>query len=90
MNIPRDWFTVPDVARELRIEPVPAVMWAVGAAAREVYRATYGELPPKDNARKTNGPGSHCFAHYPPHFRDKVREIFGSVQTEASRQLALF
>jgi hypothetical protein len=46
------------------------VNWELGALLRNEYRDQYGVLPPKQLDVKTIGTGSHCFAKYPPEFKD--------------------
>ena len=79
--------TVPGVCRGMGIEPDKRVMWAVGAAARDEYKARYGRLPPKELRAKTHEKkGSHCFAIYPESMRSFIERMFRSIKAEEARQ----
>lgn len=67
--------TIIDVCRQEKVEPVPALTWAVGAQVAALYERRYGRLPSKDLRTKTNGSGSHCFAVYPLRMRDEIANI---------------
>lgn len=82
--------TVPDVLRELRLEPDNRLAWAAGRAARVAWEREYGELPRKELRQKTNGGGSHCFATYPTSWRPKIVAIVRLLQAEPQRQGDLF
>lgn len=84
------WLTIPDVFRLLGYEPVPADTWAAGAAMREAYRGVTGEYPVKALRPKTSGPGSHCFALYPPDWLPKMKEVVKVVASEREKQFSLF
>jgi hypothetical protein len=75
-------FTVIDILRELHVEPLPAVSWAVGSAVRDRYVELHGDAPMKALRAKTNGPGSHCFAIYPWVFREEALAIVEQVIAE--------
>lgn len=83
--------TVPQVARQLGIELSPEQAWSIGARVRERYRLqNNGRYPPKRNATKTCGAGSHCFAHYPCTFaQDIVAEIRAVTAHGGQLQLGL-
>lgn len=89
-NGENDWFTVIDVFRELNLEPLKQDTWSVGLRVMNLWLSDHGSLPVKDNRRKTNGKGVHCFALYPPHWRDRIREIVASTATERANQMDLF
>ena len=82
--------TVLDVARSMGVDLDKSTAWSVGAAVRRLYEAEVGELPPKDLRTKTAGSGSHCFAVYPPEWRDRIAEIIMSHRVEEARQTSLF
>lgn len=82
--------TVIDVFHDLDLEPIPEDTWAAGNAARDLYEATTGQLPPKALRPKTNGPGSHCFAVYPESWREELEEIVRLVAKRRANQLRLF
>jgi hypothetical protein len=86
----RTYITVVDVFTDLGFEPIPDDTWAVGAAVRELYKSAMGQSPMLELRKKTNGPGSHCFAVYPPHWRPKIEEIVRSVAKRRDNQLKLF
>lgn len=80
--------TVMDVFRDLGIEPDKKVSWSVGAAARDIYEARVGDLPPKRLRRKTSGAGSHCFATYPEWMRGDIERLIRAHQTQKTKQPA--
>jgi hypothetical protein len=82
--------TVIDVFRDLDLEPIPEDTWAAGNAARDLYEATTGHLPPKALRPKTNESGSHCFAVYPASWREELEEIVKLVARRRASQLRLF
>lgn len=82
--------TVLDVARSMGVELDRNAAWSVGATVRRLYETEVGELPPKDLRTKTSGAGSHCFAVYPPEWRDRIAEIIRNHRTEEARQTSLF
>lgn len=83
--------TVIYVFRALRIEPVPQKTWAVGAAARDLFKSrNAGAAPEKKLFKKTNGTGSHCFAVYPVSYFADIERIIRSMETEEQRQGDLF
>ncbi len=84
------WFTVIDVFRELGLEPDKTDTWAAGGRLRAAYERETGSLPIKDNRRKTCGKGSHCFAIYPPEWRDHARMIVRSIGRTRAAQQGLF
>jgi hypothetical protein len=82
--------TVPQVFKALGVEPTPAQAWSVGARMAAQYQEAFGIQPPKDNRPKTNGPGSHCFALYPPNWRGRIEAEIKTVVDLDKRQAALF
>ena len=84
-----DWITVPKVFIALGFEPIPADTWIAGAMVREAYRKTVGNYPVKALRSKTNGPGSHCFAIYPPEFRVMIERIVSQVARSRAKQFNL-
>ena len=90
MTISNRGITVVDVCRDLKIEPVPALTWAVGNAVRDLYEARYGILPEKDLRTKTSGTGTHCFAIYPESWRGEIERIIREHDWERQRQGELF
>lgn len=60
--------------------------WSVGSIVAEEYVRRVGAQPPKDLRPKTNGPGSHCFAIYPPMWESLIRStIQAHIDTERSQ-----
>lgn len=49
-----------------------------------------GHQPPKENAPKTHGGGVHCFAHYPPDWREEIEKEIKKHRIEAAKQRDLF
>jgi hypothetical protein len=84
------WFTVVDVFRELGLEPLKRDTWSVGLRVMNLWLSDHGSLPVKDNRRKTNGGGLHCFALYPPQWRDRVQAIVASTAKARANQMDLF
>ena len=85
-----DGITVLDVARELGLELDPTQAWSAGARVQEAYTSRFGQLPVKDLRRKTYGPGSHCFAIYPPAFRPLIENVLRDIGAADSAQGKLF
>ena len=78
--------TVPQVAHAMGVELSNKVAWSVGSEIASLYFKQFGEQPPKDNRPKTNGPGSHCFALYPPSWVAIIRKaIEGHVEVERNQ-----
>lgn len=85
------WITIIDVCREMGIEPDKTFTWPVGFTMQNLYYAKFKEQPPKENAPKTNGKGGvHCFAHYPPEWRERIEKEINIYQVERSKQDDLF
>jgi hypothetical protein len=82
--------TIIDTAREMDLELSDRAAWEIGAAARDLYEATYGSPPPKALRPKTNGGGSHCFAIYPDEFQPHIRRLIYAVCTRRAAQRDLF
>lgn len=84
-------FTIIEVFQELGYETKPNETWSAGARLREIYAAEVGSLPIKALRPKTSGGGgTHCFAVYPPEWRDRARQIVRELATERDRQGDLF
>ena len=87
-------FTVIDICRALGYEPVPPLIWQIGAAVRDDYAGIVGALPMKGLRQKTSGLGSHCFALYPPEYRPRaaslIRAMLVDAHAAAIAQLHLF
>jgi hypothetical protein len=85
------FITVIDVIRDMGIETSNGLDWAVGARMARWYKKHHGDCDPvKDNNRKTNGGGSHCFAHYHESYRARIESFVRACQFEAARQPELF
>ena len=84
-----DYFTIVDVFRDLDFEPVPEDTWEAGALMRDLYTEMVDEPPALELRRKTNGPGTHCFAVYPPGWRDKAEDVVRKVASHRLRQMRL-
>lgn len=82
-------FTLIDVFRLLKIEPLKESTWPAGAACRDAFEKVYGHPPEKELRTKTAGVGSHCFAVYPWEFFGKAAEIVKMFNLERERQLQL-
>lgn len=67
------------VFNAMGIKPTNSQSWAVGIRVQAEYAKEFGEQPPKDNRPKTNGPGVHCFALYPPGWRARIEAIIRTV-----------
>ena len=69
-------FTVIDVMRDMGIkDPDKGLTWTVGDMVKNKWFEIHGQLPEKQLRPKTNGPGSHCFAVYPPAFQPEIKRI---------------
>lgn len=80
------YFTIPQVFADLGFEPNKHETWAAGDRVRMRYVDATGSLPPKDLRQKTNGPGSHCFAIYPPEWRATAEAIVLQIATTRAAQ----
>ena len=79
--------TVMQVFSSLGHNPDPATSWSVGSQVASMYFRRHGRQPHKDNRRKTNGTGTHCFALYPegewrPVIEDVIRR---TIEIDASQ-----
>ena len=50
----------------------------------------YRTQPPKENAKKTSGAGVHCFAHYPPDWREVIEVEILKHKPDPTKQGNLF
>jgi hypothetical protein len=82
--------TVVDVIRDMGVEVTNELTWSVGARMREMWRDEHGDLPEKGLRPKTAGPGSHCFAVYPEHWRQRIVAVVRQHVVFAERQISLF
>lgn len=82
--------TVTQVARAMGIDLDNRVSWAVGTVMANLHVERFGEQPPKELRPKTNGPGSHCFATYPPTWEAEIRSVITSHLDAARNQGDLF
>ena len=89
-----NWSSVVDRVRALGLEVHKSLTWPAGDAVRDEWGRRHGRLPEKALRRKASGTGSHCFAIYPPEFRDEmdriIREVSDEVESEAAKQFDLF
>jgi len=82
--------TVMQVFAALDVHPSPSVSWSVGTQVANMYALEYGAQPPKDNRPKTYGGGSHCFALYPPFWRERIERVIRATVEAAKSQGDLF
>jgi hypothetical protein len=82
--------TVPNVCRDMGVEPTPELMWSVGLIVVNIYKKRYGALPPKDLRFKTYDDGVHCFAIYPETFRSTIEDTIRAQVHEKARQYEMF
>jgi len=74
----QDWITVVDVCHELGVAPERRLTLAVGRTIANEYRSRYG-MPPRYELRtKTRSKGTHCFAVYPPEWRERITRLIGA------------
>jgi hypothetical protein len=89
----RHWITVVAVCRSIGIEPESNLMMKVGARVRDLWQAE-GHIQQYDLRGKTNGPGSHQFAIYPPTWHpviaDVIRSFAADMAADALAQPDLF
>ena len=86
----RHWITVTAVVRSAGFEQDTSINTRVGLQLQALFFKEYGHQPPKENAPKTNGPGVHCFAHYPPDYRDRIVKLLEAEHAFKARQGQLF
>jgi len=84
------WITIQNVCRDMKLEPDNNTMWAVGKIMQEKYYRAHGTQPPKENAKKTYGVGVHCFAHYPPDWREAIEAEIRKCKPDPNKQPDLF
>jgi hypothetical protein len=84
------WITVIEVIQDMGIEPTKELDWRVGKMMQEWFERTFGAPPIKDNRKKTNGTGTHCFALYPEFFRKVIENFVRLCDIELARQPYLF
>ena len=86
--------TITERIRALGYEANNELSWRVGAAIRNRWEETHGELPEKDLRQKTSGRGSHCMAVYPIEwigFIDSIiRKVAEQIHAEEARQVRLW
>jgi hypothetical protein len=71
----REGITVPQVVREMGIEPDNQLCWSIGNEMRDLFQMrNNGALPTKELRDKTNEGGSHCFAIYPESYRPDIEK----------------
>lgn len=79
--------TIIEVFRSLGYEPTPHLTWQAGALIRDEWKSQHNDAPPvKDNRRKTNTKGSHCFALYPQSFRPYMELYVKRVWSRAKQK----
>ena len=80
------WITIHTVADRLGVTLSNQQAWEIGAAIANRYEEASDARPPKTLAKKKNGGGSHCFAHYPAEWAPEFEAAIRSVQAERQRQ----
>jgi hypothetical protein len=75
------WLTVHDVARQMQVVLSDAQAWRVGSRMASAWEYVVGSPPVKDLRTKKLGTGSHCFALYPPVWRERVERFIRAEQT---------
>lgn len=84
------FITTIQVFASLGIAATNEQTWTVGNRMQRLWVKEHGAQPPKDNRQKTNGPGSHCFALYPPEWRPRIVAEIARVMTIERSQLDMF
>lgn len=81
-----DWISIHDVAERLGVVLTNEQAWEIGASTANAYEAAMGDRPVKDLRPKKTGPGSHCFAIYPPTWAPVLERAIRAAGAEADRQ----
>jgi hypothetical protein len=84
------FITVIDVIRDMGIETSNGLDWVVGSKMAHWYERHTKCAPVKDNRKKTNSGGSHCFALYHESYRERIESFVRATLFEAARQPELF
>ncbi len=84
------WITVPQVCEAMGLKTDNHTMWTVGQAMQQKFYLMYRTQPPKENAKKTSGAGVHCFAHYPPDWREVIEVEILKHKPDPTKQGNLF
>lgn len=88
--IGQDWVSIHDVAASRGLELDNDQAWEVGKIVEKKWTKLVGAQPHKDLRRKKQGPGSHCFALYPPSWIPVIEEAIFYVGAMAAAQCDLF
>ena len=90
IQLTANFITIIEVIIDMGIEPTNELDWKVGRMMQESYERRCGHPPLKDNRKKTNGTGSHCFALYPEECRKEIQGFVRLCKMEEARQPSLF
>jgi hypothetical protein len=74
----RSYISLHDVEDRERIKLTVNDAWAAGAQIQRMFTDIFGALPLKVNRPKRYGPGSHCFAVYPPSWYERIALVVRS------------
>jgi hypothetical protein len=80
------WKNVHEIAEEMGVVLTNEQAWAIGAAVQRRWEEHHGTLPVKELRPKKNGPGSHCFAVYPPPYHPLIRDLIRAINPDTSPQ----
>jgi len=83
------WLTIHDVAKANGWELSNRQAWQAGDLLRRAWRTAVGTDPVKDLRTKKIGIGSHCFALYPPQWRERIERAIRSVRPDEAAQASL-
>lgn len=84
------WISIHDVARDMNLVLDDRQAWKAGSLVESGWKWAVGTPPVKDLRRKKSGTGSHCFALYPPQWRERIERAIRTFGGSQDAQLKLF
>lgn len=85
-----NWISIHDVARENGWALTDRQAWQIGDQVRRSWEWLVKTPPVKDLRRKKEGTGSHCFALYPPDWRERIERAIRAFHPKPDAQGSLF
>lgn len=83
------WLTIHDVAKGIGVALSDTQAWTIGSDVAAMWEHDVGAPPLKDLRTKKKGPGSHCFALYPPSWRERIENYIRTFRTRPDPQMSL-
>lgn len=83
------WLTIHDVAKGIGVTLTDRQAWIIGADVAAMWEYDVGAPPLKDLRTKKKGEGSHCFALYPPQWRERIERYIKTFRPRPDPQLNL-